>query len=107
VLRARTGRLVVAWVLFSLTLLFELVGLVGEAPTPAAGDVLDLALTGATVASLAVFCSSDYFRRQRSGAGSPPAIGGLLVIAVVVGALGGLTAPATGDGPGVHVHVGL
>jgi heme A synthase len=106
VLRARTGRLVFAGVLLGIEGLVGLLAVVVELPTPSVTAVLDLATSIASIASLAAFCRTGFFRLQRSGAVSAPAIEGLLLVAVAVGALGGLAAPAQGDGPGIQVHVG-
>jgi hypothetical protein len=107
VLRARTGRLVLVWVIFSVEVVLGLLAVLTELPGPPATSVLDLVTSVASITSLAVFCRTDFFRLQRSGAaGSAPPIEGLLLVAVAVGVLGGIAAPAQGDGPGIHVHIG-
>jgi heme A synthase len=107
VLRARTGRLVLAWVIFSVEAVLGLITVVSQLPTPPGTAVADLATSLASIASLALFSRTDFFRLQRSGpAGPAPAIEGLLLVAVTVGGLGGLAAPVNGEGPGIHVHVG-
>jgi hypothetical protein len=107
VLRARTGRLVLAWVVFSLEVVLGLLAVVSQLPAPPTGTVLDLATSVGSFVSLALFCRTDFFRLQRSApAAGAPAIEGLLLVAVAVGVLGGLAAPVQGDGPGIHVHVG-
>lgn len=98
VLRARTGRLVVVWILLSLGLLFSLLG----------GDLLVTAFTAAQLVALGVFSSTDYFRIQRTrNDATSVEIGGVLVLAVVVGILGGLTAQSDGDNPPIQLRVGL
>jgi len=98
VLRARTGRLVVVWVLLALVLLFSLLS----------GDLLALAFAAAELAALGAFSSTDYFRRQRSRHDATSwDLGGLLAIAVVVGVLGGITAPVDGNDAPMHLRIGL
>jgi hypothetical protein len=109
VLRARTGRLVVAWLVLGVVLLFSVVGTLSQLPTPSGVAALGFALSLVQLVALAMFCRSDYFRRQRSHSwpGTEPSIAGLVLIAVLVGVLGGLTAPAGGDTPPQQVRVGL
>jgi hypothetical protein len=98
ILRARTGRLVVVWVLLALVLLFSLLG----------GDLLATTFAAAQIAALGVFSSTDYFRRQRSRHDATGRqLRALLAIAVVVGILGGITASADGDDAPMHLRIGL
>jgi UDP-N-acetylmuramyl pentapeptide phosphotransferase/UDP-N-acetylglucosamine-1-phosphate transferase len=108
VLRGRTGRLVVVWLLFGVALLLGILGAVDDLPGLSVVGVLQVAVLVAQPVALAVFCSSDYFRRQRSrpSPARKPSIGALVLVAVVVGALGGLTAPP-GDSRPHQVRVGL
>lgn len=109
VLRARTGRLVVAWLVFGFGLIVVGAGVIDQLPTPSGMTVLELAVSLAQVAALAAFCGSAYFQRQRSSnaQGEVPPIVGLVLVAVVVGGLGGLTAPANGENPPHQLRVGL
>jgi hypothetical protein len=107
VVRARTVRLVLAWVVLVLSAIAELVGLgLAEDPGDAALLVLSLATTALAVAGLARFRRTDWYAWQRT---KPPAregapIGQLVAVGVIVGALGGLSAPAD-DGVQVSVRV--
>ncbi|MQW74956.1 hypothetical protein GHK92_03645 [Nocardioides sp. dk4132] len=96
-IRARTVRLVVAWIVLVLSFFVELVGIVdlddlGQATL----HVLGLTTSVLALVALARFHGSQWFAWQRAnpsaGAGIP--IGKLLTIAVLVGVLGGLVAPA-------------
>lgn len=109
VLRARTGRLVVAWLLFGIELVASVVGAADQLPALSGMEVLALAVSLVQVVALAVFCGSNYFQRQRTRPtqGREPSIVGLVLVAVVVGGLGGLTAPANGDNPPQQLRVGL
>lgn len=101
VVRARTVRLVLAWIVLLLSLVAELVGL-REAE---ALDVLSLATTIVTVAGLALFSRTDWFawQRDKPSTRQGASIGGLVAIAVLVGLLGGLTGPVD-DGIQVNVR---
>ena len=107
VVRARTVRLVLAWVVLALSALMELVGLVsfGEEGRPVFA-VLSLATTAVALAGLTRFRRTDWYVWQRT---KPPAhqgapIGQLVTIGVLVGVLGGLAGPVD-DGPDVHIRV--
>lgn len=107
VVRARTVRLLLAWVVLVLSVIGELVGLVwvdnlGQAVLAA----LSLAITAVALAGLARFSSTDWYAWQRtkpsSHEGAP--IGQLVAIGVLVGVLGGLTGPVD-DGLDVRITV--
>ncbi|WP_395690265.1 hypothetical protein [Nocardioides sp.] len=108
VLRARTGRLVLVWIVFGIQLLLVVAGLAtGESGLAAALEVVPA--VGQAVA-LWCFCRTDWFRQERERGGDEagrPSVAGLVLVAVVVGALGGFTAPATGDNPPQQLRVGL
>jgi hypothetical protein len=107
VIRARTVRLVLAWIVLVLSVIGELVGMalvddVGEA----ALALFSLATTVVAMAGLAKFRQSDWYVWQRTKPstreGAP--IGDLVAIAVLVGALGGLAGPVE-DGFDVRIRV--
>jgi len=96
VVRARTFRLVLAWVVLVLVLIGELVGLVfGDDVRQGGFAVLALATAALALAGLATFHRTEWFAWQRT---KPPAhegapIGQLVAIGVLVGVLGGLIGP--------------
>ncbi len=106
VLRARPLRTGFVWVILVLGLLLELISLLAE---PRLGDWFELVVSTIPVLALASFCRSPYFAEQRSlGADASfvrPAIGGVLALAVVTGALGGITDRV--DDSGTQIHIGL
>jgi hypothetical protein len=106
VLRARGFRLVVVWIAIVLGGLLELLAL-------ADADFMDLSLwvmlavTAAQVVTLRELTRTPYFHAQQAQRGRVPVdLGGLLAVAVLVGVMGGMTAPATGS-DGQSIHVGL
>lgn len=107
VIRARTVRLAIAWIVLVLSSIAELVGFVSADD---ARDAVLLGLSFATsavaLAGLAWFSRSEWFAWQRT---RPPrhegaSIRPLVAIALVVGVLGGLVGPAE-DGVDVTVQV--
>jgi hypothetical protein len=108
VLRARPVRLALVWLLFVVGAVFSLIGVIDPGATHGLA-VLGLVAAVAQLVALAAFSRSRYFREQRAqpSAGQHPDISGLVLIAVVVGGLGGLTAPAVGPDLPHQVHVGL
>lgn len=99
VVRARTVRLVIAWIVLVINLVGGLVGLLSlDSSGDAVLAVLSLATTGAALAGLANFRRSEWYAWQRKKPsrreGAP--IGGLVAIGVFVGVLGGLIAPFDG-----------
>lgn len=109
VLRARTARLALVWILLSAAFALGVAGLVADASDLSASDVATLGFTPAQLITLVVFCTTNYFRdrRVRPGA-SPAALAPLLLIAVITGLLGGLTAAAGGeDVTGINLRIGL
>ena len=101
VLRARTVRLVIVWLVMVLGLLALLGSLDG------ALGLLSLVVGVLQVAALAQFCTSDWFawHRRQPAPDPAPAIGSLVAIAVAVGVLGGITAPAVDGGLDFQVRV--
>jgi heme A synthase len=109
VLRGRTGRLVLVWILFVAGLVLGFFGVLEELSRVPALAVLQLAVLVAQVVVLAVFCQSDYVRRQRArpSPAREPSIAALVLVAVVVGLLGGLTAAPDGGSRPPQVRIGL
>lgn len=107
VVRARTVRLVLAWVVLVLSALGELVGLFSvDGPGDAALAVLALATTAVALAGLARFRDTDWYawQRARPSAHEGAPVGQLVAIGVLVGVLGGLAGPVD-DGLDVHIRV--
>ncbi|MFS3128563.1 hypothetical protein ACLM5J_09175 [Nocardioides sp. Bht2] len=94
VLAARTVRLVIVWILLSaaVALGFVWIAIGGDEVTTA--DVVTFAFAVAQLVALGSFCSTDYFKERRAGRpASRAAVEPLLLMAVLTGILGGLTAP--------------
>ena len=107
VVRARTVRLVLAWVVLMLSVIGGLVGLVSfDDLGRTAPAVLSFATTAVALAGLARFRRSDWYAWQRTRPSSHEGarIGQLVAIGVLVGVLGGLIGPVD-DGLDVHVNV--
>jgi len=107
VVRARTARLVVAWVVLVLTFFVELVGLISvDDLGSAVVAALSLATTALALAGLARFRRTEWYAWQRmkpsAHEGSP--IGQLVAMGVLVGVLGGLIGPVD-DGIDVRISV--
>ena len=105
VVRARTVRLVLAWVVLVLILVAGVsVLLSADGPDRAGGAGLSLVTTVVSLAGLASFRRTDWYAWQRTRppthAGAP--IRRLVAIGVLVGALGGIA--VTGD-DGLHMRV--
>lgn len=108
VLQARPVRFWFAAILVGLVTVLSLVGVVVQLPTPEVVDLLDLALTAATLGALVAFSRTSYFRAHRADPARPdPALARLVLIAVVVGMLGGLAAPAPGRDERHQIQVRL
>ncbi len=108
VVRARTVRLVLAWVVLLLSVIGGLVGLVSvDDLGQAALAVLSLAATAVALAGLARFRRTDWYAWQRTkpSAHEGAPIGQLVAIGVLVGVLGGLTGPVD-DGLDARISVG-
>ena len=105
VVRARTVRLVLAWVVLVLSVIGEFVGLVSvDDLGQATLAVFSLATTAVALAGLARFSRTDWYAWQRT---KPPVhdgapIGQLVAIGVLVGVLGGLIGPVD-DGFDVRI----
>lgn len=106
VVRARTVRLALAWVVLVLSAIVEVVGLAPVDSGQAALAVLSLATTAVALAGLARFHRTDWYawQRRRPSAHEGTPIGQLVAIGVVVGVLGGLTGPVD-DGLDVRISV--
>ena len=107
VVRARTVRLVLAWVVLMLGVIGGLVDLVSVDDLGQSGlAVLSLATTSVALAGLARFRRSDWYawQRTRPSAHEGAPIGQLVAIGLLVGVLGGLIGPVD-DGLDVRVNV--
>lgn len=107
VVRARSIRLGVAWVVLALSGVGDLLGVVtldGLGQAALAG--LSLATTLVALAALARFHRTDWYawQRTRPSTHEGVAIGPLVAIGVLVGVLGGLAAPVD-DGIDVRISV--
>lgn len=107
VVRARTVRLTLAWVVMVLSLIAELVALIsiddlGQAPLV----VLSVATTVVALAALARFHRTDWYawQRTRPSVHDGVPIRQLVAIGVLVGVLGGLAVPVD-DGLDVRISV--
>ncbi|GAA4705743.1 hypothetical protein [Nocardioides conyzicola] len=108
VLRGRTVRLVIVWILIGLGTVLTGFGIVVDLSDANGWDLLDLLLSLGQVAALAAFCSTDYLRWQRAHPDQPgPGIGGLVAVALVVGLLGGMTASSDDGSSQIRLRVGL
>lgn len=99
VVRARTIRLVIAWVALGLGLVVELVGLASaDDPSDAALAVFSIATSVVALAGLARFRRTDWYawHRQKPSSHEGAPIGQLVAIGVLVGVMGGLAGPADG-----------
>lgn len=107
VVRARTVRLVLAWVVLVLGLIAGLVGLISaDDLSRAAVAVLSLTITAVALAGLARFRHTDWYAWQRTRppvhAGAP--IGQLVAIGVLVGVLGSIAGPVD---DGLHMRINV
>lgn len=95
VVRARTIRLLLAWVVLVLSLVGELVALPSTDEGQLTVLLLSLTTTVLAMGGLASFCRSEWYAWQRTrpptDVGAP--ISPLVAIGVLVGVLGGLTGP--------------
>jgi uncharacterized membrane protein YfcA len=108
VVRARTVRLVLAWVVLVLSAIFGLAGLVSvdDPGRQSALDVFSLSTTAVALVGLTMFHRSDWYAWQRAkpSAREGAPIGQLVAIGVLVGVVGGLTGPVD-DGLDVSIKV--
>lgn len=107
VLRARMVRV---WFAASLLLLTALFGLVALVVDPALSTLVGVVTGVVAFAALLVYTRSDCFAWLHEGPPRKiPALGGLVAIAVAVGALGGLAATPGADDQqsGFHIRIGL
>lgn len=112
VLRARTGRLAIVWVLLSADVAVGFIGFASDFASDAVemtgAEVATFAFTLAQLGALGAFCTTDYFKARRVGPGvSRAALAPLLLVAVATGVLGGLTAPADSSSTSMHLKIGL
>jgi hypothetical protein len=103
VIRARMVRTWLAGIVLVLVVLASVIDLF------AGPSLLEVAGTAAAAVALGAFVSylrSACFARLRADrVASPIGFGGLVALAALVGALGGLTAPVDSSGPGDGVHL--
>lgn len=109
VLRARTVRLVLVWILLSAAVSLGVVALLIGTAGLTAGDLVTLAFTLAQLVTLGVFCTTTWFKDRRVRPNvSPATLAPLLLIAVVTALLGALTAAPSGDeATSIHLRIGL
>lgn len=108
VLSARTGRIVVTWLLLVVAFVAEAVTVVDEAGRGEVGfPLLHLATSVAMIGSLAWFSTTPYYywQRTRPRVGGPSR-SGVLAVAVLVGLSAGLVQPGGEESP-LHVEVNL
>ena len=107
VVRARTVRLAVAWVVLVLSLIAEFVGLLSvDDLREAALVAFSLATTALALAGLARFRRTEWYAWQRTkpSAHEGAPVGQLVAMGVLVGVLGGLIGPVD-DGLDVRISV--
>lgn len=109
VLRARTVRLVLVWILLSAAVSLSLVALLIDAAGLTAGELVTFGFTLAQLVTLAVFCTTTWFKDRRVRPNvSRAVLAPLLLIAVVTALLGALTAgPSGDDATSMHLRIGL
>jgi hypothetical protein len=92
VLTARRGRLILVWAMFVLGAILYGVALLDASPAGASDwRLVHFASSLVQLACLAWFTNTEYFAWQRSRPRAPAAgLGGLILVAVLVGALGGV-----------------
>lgn len=108
VVRARTVRVVVVWIVLVLSGITEVVAVFStNDSTPLLQALLSLVTTVVTLAALAKFQGSEWWRWQRTRPSKEvgPPITGLVAIAVLVGVLGGVMG-VDEDGFNFTVNVG-
>lgn len=102
VLRARTVRVVLVWILFVLGLIFVTIGVLEDS---SGWGLVYLAAFAVQFWFFVKFTRSDYYQWQRSRPREPgPSLSGLVAIAFLVGALGGFVG-AQDDGIRAEVTV--
>lgn len=108
VLSARTGRVVVTWVLLVVAFVAEAVTVVDEAGRGEVGlPLLHLVTSVAMIGSFAWFSTTPYYYWQRTRPRvDGPSRSGVLTVAVLVGLSAGLVQPGGGE-PGMHLEVNL
>ena len=101
VLRARLVRCVIVFVLMALALLVQLAAVVDS---PGGWALVRCLLTGVQLGCLVWFARTPWFAWQRTRPEGGPSLQQLLLVAAAVGALGGLTPPATS---GLHFELNV
>jgi hypothetical protein len=104
VVRARTVRLVLAWLVLSLSLVFGVIGLLLSDGQDVVRALVSVAITAVSLGALERFRHTEWYAWQRTKpstkVGAP--IHGLVAVGVLVGALGGCV-----DGLDDTVHVSV
>ncbi|MDR7251397.1 hypothetical protein J2X46_000369 [Nocardioides sp. BE266] len=96
VVRARTGRLVLAWAVLSLSFLFGALGLfTSDSADDRAVTAFSVVFTAVSLVALERFSRTEWYAWQRTKPSKKAgaSIRGLVAIGVLVGALGGISAP--------------
>ena len=108
VLSARTGRVVVSWLLLVVAVVVEAVTVLDEAGRGQVGlALLHLLTSVAMIGSLAWFSTTPYYSWQRTRPRVPgPSRSGVLAVAVLVGLSAGLVQPGGPESP-MNVEVNL
>jgi hypothetical protein len=105
VLQARPIRTFLVWLILIVATLLQVISLLSG--PRGLGSWFEFLVGLIPVVVLAAFCRSPFYAHMRLvGADAVrPAIGGVVALAVITGALGGIVAPVSGDGD--QIHVGL
>jgi len=108
VLTGARGRTAVVYVLLAIGLLLHAFDAIAS---PSALDWLGLLIALVQLGALMTYTASDDYQAMRRAGGARPEavehIGALLVVAVLTGALGGLTADPNGNDSPIQLRVGL
>jgi len=104
VLRARTVRMILVWTIYVVATLGLTIDAVRD---PSSWTLANWAITVVQFALFIRFTRTDYYKWQASRPRTKgPSLAGLIVIAVLVGALGGYAGAAGVSGNGAHVRFG-
>jgi len=107
VLSARTGRLVVTWLLLIVLAVAELVTVIDIGPGDRGFPLMHLATTLAMIGSLMWFSTTPYYSWQRTRPrASGPSRAGILAVAVLVGLSAGLVQSDDGSPVDIQLNAG-
>lgn len=105
VIRGRMVRTVLAGVILAVIALASVVGLLVD---PSALGLLEAVLASVSLAAYVAHVRNPVVARLQADRRAEPAgLAGLVALAILVGGLGGLTAPVPDDGPGFHVRISV